>query len=99
MRFGQISGLVKTAILKTMDTLIRERNGKEEIWYSEDYLKQQIELAYQAGIHKGIRVEFHAIHPMSINHVEDLVSEFKKRLNDEYQKAYQNSEVWRVAGL
>ena len=80
-----------------MDTLIRERNGKEEIWYSDSYLKQQMELAYQAGIHKGIRVEFHAIEPMTGEAVDSLVSEFKRRLNEEYQKAYSNSEVWRVA--
>jgi len=79
-----------------MDTLIRERNGKEEIWYSDNYLKQQMELAYQAGIHKGIRVEFHAVEPMNGEAVESLVSEFKRRLNEEYQKAYSNSEVWRV---
>lgn len=79
-----------------MDSLIRERNGKEEIWYSDNYLKKQMELAYQAGIHKGIRVEFHAIEPMNGESVESLVSEFKRRLNEEYQKAYSNNEVWRV---
>lgn len=41
-----------------MESLIRERNGKEEIWYSEEYLQKQMELAYWAGIHKGIKVEF-----------------------------------------
>lgn len=80
-----------------MDSLIRERNGKEEIWYSEEYLKRQIEMAYQAGIHKGIRVEFHAVVPRNGEAIESLVSEFKRRLNEEYQKAYSNSEVWRVA--
>jgi hypothetical protein len=79
-----------------MDTLIRERNGKEEIWYSDNYLKRQMELAYQAGIHKGIRVEFHTVEPMNMEAVESLVSEFKRRLNEEYQKVYSNSEVWQI---
>lgn len=77
-----------------MDILIRERNGKEEIWYSKNYFKQQMKLAYQAGIHKGIRVHFHAVEPMNGEAIESLVSEFKRRLNEEYQKAYSNSEVW-----
>ncbi len=78
-----------------MDCLIRERNGEEEVWYSENYLKYQVELAYQTGLHKGMRVEFHAIEPMDGKAVESLVSEFKRRLNEEYQKAYSNGEVWR----
>ena len=80
-----------------MDTLIRERNGKEEVWYSDTYLKQQIELAFRAGISKGIRVEFHALQPMDGRMVDDLTSEFNKRISDEYQKSYENSEVWRVS--
>lgn len=79
-----------------MNTLIRERNGKEEIWYSENYLKQQIELAYNAGMYKGIRVEFHAVEPINGEAVESLVIEFKRRLNEEYEKEYSNNEVWRV---
>tara|TARA_R110002167_G_C12348173_1_gene621893 strand:+ start:55 stop:297 length:243 start_codon:yes stop_codon:yes gene_type:complete len=79
-----------------MDTLIRERNGKEEIWYSGDYLKQQIEQSYRAGIHKGIRVEFHAITPMNDKSVEDLTDAFKKRVEEEYQISYSNDEVIRI---
>ena len=78
-----------------MDALIRERNGKEEIWYSNDYLKRQIEQAYEAGIHRGIRVEFHAVIPMDGKAVEDLTDVFKKRVQEEYEKAYSNSEVIR----
>lgn len=37
---------------------------------------KQIELAYQAGIHKGLRVEFHAVEPMNGGAVESLVGEF-----------------------
>ena len=79
-----------------MDILIKERDGKEEFWYSDIYLKRQIELAYQAGIHKGMVVQFHAVEPINGDAVENLVSEFNKRINEEYQKAYANSEVWRV---
>ena len=80
-----------------MDSLIRERNGKEEIWYSDEYLKRQIEMAYQAGLSKGIRVEIHAIQPMDSKAVNDLTDEFNKRREKEYQKAYINGEVWRIA--
>lgn len=80
-----------------MDTLIRERNGKEEIWYSDSYLKQQIELAFRAGISKGIRVEFCALQPLDGKMVDNLIDEFKKRVSDEYQKAFENSEVWRIS--
>lgn len=79
-----------------MDTLIRERNGKDEVWYSDNFLKQQIQLAYQAGIHKGMKVEFHALEPMNDEAVESLVNEFKRRLNEEYQKAYSDGEVLRL---
>ncbi len=78
-----------------MDSLIRERNGKEEVWYSEEYLKQQIEMAYRAGIHKGIKVEFHAITPIDDKMVVDLTKEFKNRVEEEYQTAFSNSEVVR----
>lgn len=80
-----------------MDSLIRERNGKEEIWYSEEYLKRQIEMAHKAGIHRGIKVEFHAVIPMNGDMVNDLTNEFKNKVEEEYQIAFANSEVWRVS--
>jgi predicted transcriptional regulator len=80
-----------------MDTLIREINGKEEIWYSDSYLKKQIELAFRAGIQKGIRVEFCALQTFNKKMVNDLTTEFNKRVSDEYKKAFENSEVWRIS--
>lgn len=80
-----------------MDRLIRERNGKEEIWFSEEYLKKQMEMAYRAGIYKGIKVEFHAVTPMNSDMVNDLTTEFKNRVEEEYQISFANSEVWRVS--
>ena len=80
-----------------MDTLIRERNGIEEIWYSGEYLKNQIEAAFRAGIHKGIKVNFHAIVPMNGEAVNDLTDEFNKRIEEEYQTAFSNSEVYRIS--
>jgi ADP-dependent phosphofructokinase/glucokinase len=80
-----------------MDSLIRERNGKEEVWYSAEYLKNQMEIAYQAGISKGIKVEIHAIQPMDGECVNNLIDEFNKRRAEEYQKYYSNGEVWRIA--
>ena len=80
-----------------MDSLIREKNGKEEVWYSDKYLKREIEAAYQAGLSKGIRVEIHTIQPMDGKAVNDLTEEFNRRRAEEYQKAYSNREVWRIA--
>ena len=84
------------AVVFIMDTLIRERNGKEEIWYSVEYLKRQLELAFHAGISKGIKVEFHAVTPMNSETVEDYINEFKSKREDEYQKAFANTEVWKA---
>lgn len=80
-----------------MDTLIRERNDKEEIWYSEDYLRKQIERSYRAGIHKGIRVQFHAVTPVNIDSVDNLINEFKRLVEEEYQKSFNNGEVWTIS--
>ena len=76
-----------------MKLLIRERNGIEETWYSDKYFIEQLKLAYQAGIHRGIKVEFHAVIPMDDRNVEDLTDVFKKRVQEEYEKAYSNSEI------
>lgn len=79
-----------------MDTLIRERNGVEEIWYSDDYLKQQIEMAYNAGINRGIRVQFHAVIPMDGRQVDDLTDRFHEKINNEFKQAFENGEVWQI---
>ena len=44
-----------------MDSLIREINGKEEVWYSELYLNKRIKDAYEYGYQKGIRIEIHKV--------------------------------------
>lgn len=80
-----------------MDILIREVNGVEKTWYSEDYLKNQIKQAYKAGIHKGIRVEFHSVVPMDSKSVENLTGDFKNLVDEEYRKAYSNDEVFRIS--
>ncbi len=64
-----------------MDSLIREKNGVEEVWYSEEYLKRQMELAHRAGIHKGISVEFHSVIPINDENVDDLTEKFKERVD------------------
>ena len=60
-----------------MDSLIIERNGKYETWYSDEYVKQQMESAYRSGLHKGMRLQFHAIEPQRSECVERLVNEVK----------------------
>jgi hypothetical protein len=80
-----------------MDSLIRERNGKEEIWYSQEYLIKQMEMAYRAGIFRGMKVQFHAVTPIHGEAVNNLTEEFKKKVEEEYQIAFANSEVWRIS--
>lgn len=76
------------------DKMIRvQPNGTEEIWYSEDYVKKQIKEAHQAGIYRGIEVQFMAIQPMSGFAVEDLTQAFLKRVQDEYTKSYNDSMI------
>jgi hypothetical protein len=78
-----------------MDSLIIERNGKYETWYSDEYIKQQMESAYRSGLHKGMKLQFHAVEPQSSEYAERLVGDIKRILDDEYQKSYNNSEIWR----
>lgn len=68
-----------------MDILVKEIDGKDTIWYSSKYVESQIEQAYQVGLFKGIKVEFHAVSPFNDDMVDDLISEFKKRVQSEYE--------------
>lgn len=79
-----------------MYNIIKEINGKDEIFYSKEYLIDQLNLAYQAGLYKGIRVNFHAIEPSNINEVNLLKKEFNKLLNEEFNKAFKNSEIIKI---
>ncbi len=79
-----------------MDCLIRERNGVEEIWYSDEYLKRQMELAYYAGLSRGIRVDFYAVSPINNDEVDNLVNEFKQRVEEEFKIAIEKGEIWKV---
>lgn len=91
------------------DTLIRERNGKEELWYSEDYIKKLeekneirfrngLESAFSAGLNRGIRVEFHGIYDTSKafdeTYLNELIKQFYDKLDEKYKEAFENDEVW-----
>lgn len=78
-----------------MDTLIRIVNGKEDVWYSEEYIKKQIENAFRSGIANGIRVQFHALTPMDGSQVDDLTSVFWKNVHETYQKCFEEGKVIR----
>tara|TARA_Y100001973_G_scaffold85920_1_gene128403 strand:- start:276 stop:506 length:231 start_codon:yes stop_codon:yes gene_type:complete len=76
-----------------MQSLIRERNGKEEIWYSSDYVKQQIERAYKAGLSKGIKVKIYAVQPTDNQALDDLTEVFNKRIREEYENEFGNLKI------
>lgn len=70
------------------------RTETDELWYSEDYIKQQIEKSFRAGIMQGIRIDFHAIHPRDEEHVERLFNQFWSRVDEEYEKRFNDGHVW-----
>lgn len=89
------------------DTLLREKNGKEELWYSEEYfnkmtkisnnyLTEQIERAYQAGLNRGVRVVIHSVQPITSVGLNDLTQVFYNKIEEEYKKAFENEEVWKI---
>lgn len=45
--------------MKQADTLVTHVNGKEERWYSAEFMQEQYKTAYQVGIREGIPVVLH----------------------------------------
>lgn len=68
-----------------MDVLLKEINGKETIWYSENYLKTQLDLAFRSGISSGIKVNFHAVEPCDRKQVDEMISLFKEKVEECYK--------------
>lgn len=68
-----------------MGTLIKVRSdGKEEIWYSPEYVKRQIGSSFSAGISVGLKVEFHVVQPIDEANVSRLVNLFWDKVRDAY---------------
>jgi hypothetical protein len=80
------------------DTILRTTGNEREIWYSNNYLLQQIGLAFHAGISAGIKVEFHAVQPISGDMVDDYTNEFWLRVNEQYKEKFEKGHVWAIAG-
>lgn len=69
------------------DTMIRvQPDGTEETWYSEEYVKRQIDNAFRAGLFRGGKVQILSVQPMDGRMVDDLSDEFRKRIDEEYIK-------------
>lgn len=75
------------------------KTSNDDIYYSEDYLISQIELAYQSGISAGIQVEFHATQPNMIETVIDYEQTFWKMVNERYQQMLNDGFVYKVASI
>ncbi len=83
--------------MKQPDTLLTTTALQGELlWFSSDYLKQQIELAYQAGAASGTQVNFLGIG--DYNTAIDYAKIFWHKVQEDYQKRFDKGEVWRVAG-
>lgn len=86
------------------DKLIREKDGKEEVWYSEEYfnetMRYNIEQAYRAGLNRGIRVEIHGWFdmnkPVENAHLDNFKQKFYDKLEEQFKEAFENGEVWRI---
>jgi len=80
------------------DIIEREIAGKTYTFYSEKYLKEQIENSFRAGIMSGIQKEFHAVEPVNLKQVTDLLEQFMGLVNDHYEREFSKGHVWQVAG-
>lgn len=80
------------------DNILRTTENGEEIWYSQEYILRQMELAFQSGIANGIRVEMLMIEPASEDSAERCASIFWEKVNTEYKKQFDLGHVWRIAG-
>lgn len=76
-----------------MAILIKEINGKDTIWYSESYVKDQIEQAFKSGMFEGCKIEFHSITPLSEESFNKTLNEFKEKLRAEYNEALHKNIV------
>jgi hypothetical protein len=74
--------------------------GKEETttYYSENYLKEQIEKAYKAGMIVGREqmVQFHSISPQDEIMEKNLINLFFENIETEFKKRFENNEVWKI---
>jgi len=60
---------------------------KGEYFYTDDYLVEQMELAYQKGMMDGSTVKFHAVEPRNTEMVNKYVTEFWNKINDVSKKS------------
>ncbi len=87
-------------IKKQADTILRTNefgDSTGELWYSNEYVKQQIELAFRAGISAGSKIEIHLVQPRDREALADYSKEFWNRINEEYRSEFEKGHVWRVA--
>jgi hypothetical protein len=79
-------------------TILRTIDDREEIWYSDEYIKEQIELAFQAGIAIGLRIEIHFLQPLSDDVIPDYTNKFWEKINEEYSRNFNKGHVWKTVG-
>lgn len=79
-----------------VDKMIIRTNGVDETWYSKEYFENQIKQAHQAGIFRGIEVQFHAIHPFDEQSRDSLLKSFYDKVQETYEKSYKDDEVRRM---
>ena len=80
------------------DTILRTvTNGEDELWYSGDYIKKQIELAYLSGLSCGANIELHMIQPMNEGVIPNYTNKFWAKINEEYTKKFNKGFVWNIS--
>ena len=74
---------------------------RDKIYYSESYMdnyvKEQIELAFKAGLSSGYKIEIHTILPNNDESTEELLKNIKTKLNKEYESEFSKGKVWAIA--
>lgn len=77
-----------------MDVLVKEIDGVETIWYSEDYVKTLVENAELKGFSEGVRVELHAVTPINEEGLIDLSKHINDKITTERLNSYIKNKEW-----
>ncbi len=81
------------------NNILRIKDGAtEEIWYSGDYIKRQIEDAYMAGLCSASRVQMSfLILKGDEPEMKEYERKFWEEIQKEYKKRFEGGHVWKVA--
>lgn len=74
--------------MEQAQTLMTQVDGKQEMWYSPEYLRIQTEMAYSSGIMEGIPIDLHIF---VANANEETVHKVYNLLKEKLSEVHRNS--------